>query len=122
MMGANAGQRLVFMGARVDGFITGVFESFTDYLYEDPLVDLEVDRPIEGTDRVISLPWNRDVIEGSPTDFEITIEPFSTQKRTPQVQSAKLQKIVAEIILPMLPILEQQPCWRTSRSWRTCRS
>ena len=103
---SSANRQIAEMQDRTVAFSGRVIRAIATYLWNDPLVDLPLVRRVGGVE--IPFRFTPEVRQGVIFDYDITINPYSTQHRTPATEMQALMAIVREIIGPLAPLLMQQ--------------
>ena len=106
MLGANAGQRIVYMRRRLVQFVDKVMTDLAHYLFEDPNVNVKATKTL-GRSGLVKVPvqWNAKERKGSVPLYGIGIEPYSMVYRSPQSQVKNLLDIWNQIVMPAAPLL-----------------
>ncbi len=103
LLAATASKRVGNMQERVVGFTGELIGDVALYLWEDPLVELPLIKKIEGVDFDIPVLFTPELREGDFLDYNITIEPFSLQSRTPADRLNTVMQYLTQIVVPMAP-------------------
>ena len=103
----SASERLADMQRRVVKFTTGVTRDLAWYMWRNPYVDMPLTKQLTPT---ISrdFRWTADSRNGEFFDYNFAVVPYSLRSRSPQEKLSVLNQMVTGIILPMMPILQQQ--------------
>jgi len=96
------------MAAETVGFIRGVFRDLAYYEWHDPVGDRIIQKPIPGTDLVLSVPWNQSAKLGSFTQYDLEIDIYTAQDNSPGVRLQKLGMVLQQYILPLAPLIQEQ--------------
>jgi len=104
----NASQRMKGMQKRVNGFLGGVFRSVTWWLFHDSRIDLPLIKPNPGAVAGIRLRLTPEDMEGDFLDYNIEVNPYSMQSRTPQEELNLLMNIMNTMVFPFPDQLAQQ--------------
>ena len=78
------------------------------YLWTDPLIELPIVKRVPGTDIEVLTKFSAEELEGDFLQYNIQIEPYSMQHRTPGMRLNTLTQIFNTYIVPFAPMLEQQ--------------
>lgn len=105
---ASSSKRIEDMQARVVTFTREVVVDAAWYPWHDPFHEQELVRNIEGTDIVFADRFSADMREGDFESYQITIEPYSLQEKTPQEKLAQLMQLLQQFLMPSAPILASQ--------------
>lgn len=105
LLSEGANQRLRNMQVRVRALLRRVVKQMAEYLWQSPLVDIPISKPLPGGHSV-NATWNRDMMPGEFPDYLVDIDPYSLGDRTPQERLMQLQSAWREDIMPALPIMQ----------------
>jgi len=105
MLAAANSKRAVWMQDRVYNFVLPVIRDLACYLFYDPLIDLPLTARIGKED--VPIRFNAEMREGDFLDYNLSIEPFSLQRDTPQTKLALVNSVLQNLI-PLMPIAQQQ--------------
>ena len=103
--GANA--RVVDMQQTVLEFIEDTVGEIARMLWGDPITEYELTEQIPGTDVTFPVTWFPIERGGSLTKYDIGIEPYSMQHRTPFERATLIIQFWKEIVIPMAPMMAQ---------------
>lgn len=99
----NATDRVTYMRRKVFQFTDDIFTDLAHYLYSDPLVTLDLSKPIAGTDISVPYQFSPESRQGESSLFQVAIEPYSLIHRTPRQQFQMTMQIIQEVIMPIAP-------------------
>ncbi len=112
MLDQNSSRGIADMQARTVNFTSDVLKSLCWYWWNDPLM------MARSKHKVGSAEINRDVYprganaplarNGRFEELDIRVDPYSLQHQTPQSRMAAINQVFQTIILPLMPILQQQ--------------
>ena len=105
---SGATQRILDMHDRTVEFSNGIVESLGDYLWYDPLVDMPLVRHLQGTKVDIPVRFNDDIREGDLIDFNLSVQEFSMQNRSPAERLQTIGQVLERWIIPLGPQMEAQ--------------
>lgn len=108
LLAANASARMTSMQKRVKAFTKGIFEDLAWWLFTDPNIRLPLVKPNPGASQGIRLTFTAEDIEGDFLDYNIDVNPYSMQARTPQEELNILMTIMQNMVLPFRNELQQQ--------------
>lgn len=108
MLAASASQRLKSMQASVKGLTRDVFRDLGWWLWGDPTIDLPLSRRTPGTGQSISIKFTPEDRKGEYFDYNIEVNPYSMQSRTPEEEFQLLMFLYANIIVPGEQQMAQQ--------------
>ena len=108
MITAGASARMMKMRRRVEDFTTLVAQDLGLYLWTDPSYKLPLVQktPVAGYEA--SVVWGPEHREGDFFDYNVTVEPFSMERKTPEQRLMFIDKYMQQTVLPMMPMLAQQ--------------
>lgn len=111
MIGENVSRMEAFYQGRFVSFTREVVKELARLLFADSTTTIPMTRQIPGTSFTVDAPWRGAVVEGSRlgefTDYDIDIEPYSMEYRSPQQRLAQIDQQV-QMIMPLVPLLMQQ--------------
>jgi hypothetical protein len=105
---ASSSKRIEDMQARVVRFTRDITEDVAWYIWEDPFYEQELVRNIEGTDIVFADRFSAEMREGEFSSYQITLEPFSLQEKTPQEKLAQIMQLLQQFLLPSAQLMAAQ--------------
>ena len=89
-------------------FARRVLEQIAVYVLEDPVTRTKVRKTVPGTDHVYVHETGPDTREGTIDDYQVCIEPYSMQSRTPSERVAAMGELMTNFVIPMAPQLAAQ--------------
>lgn len=89
-------------------FTTDIVKHLAWYEWTDDVRVRQLTRTIPGTDIKIPVVWAPETRQGAFLDYDISIEPYSMQMKTPTERANQIDYIMQQYVLPMIPYLEQQ--------------
>ncbi len=107
MLSQQANIRLEKMKDRVYKFVSEIGESLGHYLFYNRVVPLPITKVVEGTPYSIETMFDPGILEGDFLQYNISIEPYSLKRKTPEQRSAEITDIWRNDIMPMAPIMGQ---------------
>jgi hypothetical protein len=110
LLSASASMRIQKMQKEVTTFTTAVLMDLMWYLWYDPNPkQKDVIKEAPGFPSVtIAVPFNPEDREGDFLQYNIKLEPYSMQHQSPESKLQGIRTILAEMIPPLLPMMEQQ--------------
>jgi len=110
LLSVSASMRVQKMQKEATEFTTDVLRDLMWYLWYDPNPkQKDVVRKLAGFESIsITIPFNPDDREGDYLEYNLEMEPYSMQHQTPESKVQGLRTIFAEIIMPLIPMMEQQ--------------
>ena len=105
---SSASRRIQSMQAEMIRFTTGIVRSLGWYLWQDPLLNLKIRRPVGDTGIFVKMNLTPENRMGSLDDYDIKIEPYSATIQSPQNRLASLLGIYNQFIAPNLQFIAQQ--------------
>jgi hypothetical protein len=109
MLNENASRTLSDMQKRSTDFVSNVLESLCWFWHHDPVRTMKSKYTVPGLDVGIGRQVSPQVRKQVPfEDMEIRVDPYSMQHSTPQSRMQMLTQVMQGILIPMMPILQQQ--------------
>jgi len=109
LLSASASMRIQKMQKSVYEFTQGVVEDLISYQYSDPTEVIKVTKKIKGFDDIsVETPIYPYERIHDFQDFNIKIEPYSMQHKTPEAKLQSLRTVFMEMIMPLLPMMQAQ--------------
>ncbi len=108
LLAENASQRLKTMQKRVQTFTKGILRDLGWWLFTDPRINLPLVKPNPGSSQGIQLTLTAEDMEGDFLDYNIDVNPYSLQARTPDEEFNLLMSLVQGVIMPFSDQLQQQ--------------
>jgi hypothetical protein len=110
MLNANSSKGIADMQDRTVTFTADVLKSLCWYWYHDPLKVMRSTFSVPGLPEVQTVrsvtPMQRQ--RGNFEDLDIEVDPYSMQHATPQSRMAGIMQVVQQIVMPMMPVLQQR--------------
>lgn len=100
LLSAAASKRMASMQASVLKFTKQIFQDLAWWLHTDPLITLPLVTRIPGTDRQLTVNFTPEDREGDFLDYNIDVNPYSMQSRSPQEEFELLISVFQNFILP----------------------
>lgn len=108
LIAMESSKRTAHMEDRTAHFTSGIVKALGLFLWEDPLIELPLTKRPKGSDISIPSRWTPDQREGTFWDYNIGIEPYSMQHKSPSVRVQTISQVMSSFVLPLMPQLEQQ--------------
>lgn len=108
MLMQSASAQIADMQDAVTVFAQDVFKSIAWYEWTDPIRERVLQKTVPGTDVSIPVLWTPETRQGDFLDFNFTIIPQSMREDSPAAKISKLNNILQQMILPMMPLFESQ--------------
>ncbi len=111
MLGEAASAQLRDMADKTVDFVKDIFKALSYYEWHDPTSDRMLEKSIPGTDMKLPVKWNQQAKKGKFEDYEdgIGIDIYSLQDNSPSIKLQKLQAILQQYIMPLVPVSQQYP-------------
>jgi hypothetical protein len=109
LLNANAGAQTADLQDDVVNAIASAVSAMLWYAHHDPKQTLEAQETLKGTADV-TLTRTTTPEERYQVPFEsmqLTVDPYSLMHQTPQQRLEQIQNIVQQVVVPMMPILQQ---------------
>lgn len=107
MMLANASANIDDMTGRVHGLLRRIFNTFAFHIFTDPFLDVTVSKRKVGM-YDIPVHLTADTREGDFWSYNFDVEPYSMQRMNPQMRMRRIMELVSGIIIPTMPLAQQQ--------------
>lgn len=104
----SASQQMKDMGGDVASMTAGVMQDVAWYVRHDPTWKRRLVKTIEGTSVRIPFEARPALLPGEWDDYKVRLEPYSLKLRTPEERAAGLKATIKEVVLPLMPMLEQR--------------
>ena len=110
LLSASASMRIQKMQKQFATFTTKVLKHLMWYLWYDPNPkQKDVIKKAPGFESVtIAVPFNPEDREGDFLQYNIILEPYSMQHQSPETKLQGIRTILAEMVTPLMPMMEQQ--------------
>lgn len=108
LLAASANKTLADMRDRTIMFTDEVITDIAKFLWDDPIRKVPIMKSVPGLDETIPAYFSADEQEGDFTDYQIGLDPYSLQPKTPSMQLQKLAQIMQQYIAPFGPMMEAQ--------------
>lgn len=110
MLEANASRMVTDMQDRTVNYTSEILESLCWYWHHDPFKLMKSTHSLQG---MPDLSISRSVSPGQRSqvsfeDMDIKVDPYSMQYSTPQLRMQQLQSVFQTVIVPLMPVLQQQ--------------
>jgi hypothetical protein len=97
------------MQDRVITFAKEIINSLGFYLFNDPLINLPLTKPVPGFEELsVPVDFNALAMQGDFLDYNIEIEPYSMQHQSPQMKLQTLVQVFQQFIAPYVPMMAEQ--------------
>jgi len=106
MLYSNATTTIDDMINQVHNFSKSIFRKFGWYAWTDPLMQVSVTKRVAGID--LDVYFSPESKEGDFIDYNIDIEPYSSQRTNPLQRMRRIMEIVTGVILPTADIAAMQ--------------
>jgi hypothetical protein len=107
-IGQAASARMASMKARTIDFARGVWKALAWFEWTNPVRKRTIRKPVEGTDIVLTREWSAETRDGDFLDFNFDVDPYSMEEDTPAIKLQKIKAVFLEVVLPALPMMQQQ--------------
>lgn len=108
LLATSAGTLIAKLQERTIKFASNVLRDIAHWLWTDPSLIVSIVKPVEGADFGISSEFGPADRVGSLDRFQISVEPYSLQMRTPEMRLQRIQNVFQNIIMPLAPMMEMQ--------------
>jgi len=109
MLNANSSASIQSMQQAVVSGTSRVLESLCWYWHHHPQYTMDAYHPIEGLPNPIKRTVTPQMRQSVPfEDLKLKVDPYSLQFQTPEQKLAFLNQTVSQIIIPLMPMMQQQ--------------
>ena len=105
LLSQAASKRLAMYQMKVYEATKRLLRDYGEYMWYDPVLEVEITKEIQGTDDTINDVWSPDQMRGDLYNYEIDMQPYSTQQRSPEQKMAQIDAVWAKT-MEMLPIMQ----------------
>jgi hypothetical protein len=106
LLTASASQRLVKMQNTVLDFTTDAIRSLAEMLYQDPFIVLPQVKRFGNTE--VPVFWTPEDREADFIEYNMTVEPYSLQYRSPSERLETIRQTMAQMVAPFMQSMQQQ--------------
>ncbi len=110
LINQQANKREAAIRQKISKFISNVGKQLAELMWDDPLLTVPGEQPIEGTGFVVDASWYPASAlprQGTFADYQCKIEPYPSGFKTPGQRSQEISAIIAEL-MPFIPGMAQQ--------------
>lgn len=107
MLDQNSSRSIVDMQERVIGYVEKLLKGLMWYAWNDPIKTQRSQHSV-GVAEITREVTPQMRAQGRFEDLDIRVDPYSLQHQTPQTRLAALNQVIQSIVIPMMPILQQQ--------------
>ena len=108
LIAKSASARVADMQESATRAVKNVVNTLGRYLWYDPVASPTVLTKIPDTNFEASVEFSPEIREGSITEYEIDIAPYSMVDRSPSEKAKTLGELMQGFVIPLAPILQQQ--------------
>ena len=111
LINQQVGKREAFAKRQVSRFVSELGIDVAELLFDDPVLVIPGKETIPQTDIEIDASWYPEEFlprEGNFLDYQIRVDPYSMEYRSPADRLSALRETLTQAIMPMMPLLEQQ--------------
>ncbi|GIW59954.1 MAG: hypothetical protein KatS3mg087_1020 [Patescibacteria group bacterium] len=107
ILNQNANDRIAYMLFTVQEFIKSVASDLAAWVWDDPFLEVVDYKRVPGTSITVPIRFGPETRRGSIEDYGFEVVPHSIRFRPPSERLTQLIKILNEVLVPMMPILQQ---------------
>ena len=107
LMAAQSSQRIKAMQDRVESVTADIGRDLGEYLWDSDVIK-RLRMKVEGTDIEYDQYWGPDQRVGAVYQYRVDVKPHSMKKRTPEERTGLIQQLLGQMIMPLMPVLQQQ--------------
>lgn len=100
--------RMKNMSERTVEFLRDIFKAISWYEWTDPVRVREISKPVPGLGISITKEWSAETRKGDFLDYNFDIDVYSMQDDAPSDKLRKLNTILQQYIMPLMPVLQPQ--------------
>ncbi len=108
LLAAGSSMQLRAMKDEIIEFVEWVVKSMGFYQWDDPMLDMIVEKPVRKTDIKVAVRVTSDSRRGAFIDYNYDVHPYSMQDESPQTKLSSIERYTQGLLLPMLPVLQSQ--------------
>jgi hypothetical protein len=108
LIAESASTQVAEMGAEVLKFTVNVMTDLAWYVKSDPDWSRQLVKDVPYADMKIPFIGRTADIAGDMDDYKLDVEPYSLKKKTPAERMMMLRQMVIELIIPLMPMMQQQ--------------
>ena len=106
----SSGDLVAYLEDQTSAFTSDVCTDIAYLQYTNPVQTLNLTKAIENTDPPIEVPfnWTPDRRQNDFFSFQMQIDEYSLQSRTPGQRLSQIMQIIQQVIMPAAPLAAQQ--------------
>lgn len=108
MIAGASGGRVDDMQARMMAFKGQVLRDVAFWIWNDPVSEFRISKPVGSTGYHLATMWTPESRMGGFLDYNIRINQFSEQNRTPGEVANGFLKFITEVFPVLMPLMQQQ--------------
>lgn len=108
MLASSSSVRIRDMQERTVEFTRKVVQDIAYYLWDDPVVNIEVTKKLPGVDVEIPAEFNQSTKQGDFYNYDIDIEPYSMQHKSPGQRLQTFMEFLQGIFIPLAGQMQQE--------------
>lgn len=108
LLAAAGSARVAAMADRVRDFAREIFRRLAWYCWTDPVRRRRYEKPVRGTDLVVSGDWTPETRDGDFLDYNLEIDVHSMQDNSPEARLRRLAEVFQQFLLPLAPDIQAQ--------------
>lgn len=103
----NANIKVKNMSKKTETFIQEIYEALAYFTYDDPEVELDLEKRVPNTDITIPIKWNIDRTDGPYEQWKFEFEIIAEPDNSSNGKLKRLLSVMNEVIMPTYEILQQ---------------
>lgn len=107
LLATNASGRVKEMQAVMTEFTTGVIEDIGYWVWEDPVSEYNLQKPIGDTGYSVPALWAPESRQGEFFQYNFSINPYSAKARSPEEQANAMMQFVMQVVPSLAPFMQQ---------------
>ena len=111
LINQQVGRREAFAKRQVSKFTSEIGIDVAELMFDDPVLVIPGSRTVPKTDIEIDASWYPEEFlprEGNFLDYQIRVDPYSMEYRSPAERLSALRETLTQAIMPMMPLIEGQ--------------
>jgi len=108
MIHSTASQKAAKMTREVVDGTTAIIRDLAFNIWSDPYRTYRTSRRIPEFDAELEVVVEPDDRPASFEEFDVKIEPYSMSYRSPQQRANEITRVITQLVMPMMPMLQQQ--------------
>ena len=111
LISQQVGKREAFAKRQVSRFVSELGIDVAELIFDDPVLVIPGKETVPQTDIEVDASWYPEEFlprEGNFLDYQIRVDPYSMEYKSPAERLSALRETLTQAIMPMMPLVEQQ--------------